>query len=236
VRAEYLLVTEGPATQERAEFFCGVWPTPSFTVFVLNKLAPGRYAVVALEVESGPSVYRLSLVLEERQQAWKLAGFYPRMASIAGHDGAWYWEQARAYKSKKQFRDAWFYYLTARELLLLVPFMSNRQLEQMASELTGLPPQGLPGEKPIDFLAGGKVFRVAQVYVVPDNDGLQLVVQHLVADASKTGPNYADNLALIRQWIVTYPEYREAFTAVVARATDPSGREYGSRVPMKDIP
>ena len=235
VSAEYLLATEGTATQERAEFFCGVWPTPGFTVFVLNQLAPGRYAVVSLEAPSGPGVYRLSLVLEERGNAWKLAGFYPRMARIAVHDGAWFWEQARGYKSKKQFRDAWFYYLTARELLLLVPFMSNQQLEQMAGELSGLPPQGLPGEKPINFLAGGNVFRVAQVYVVPDDDGLQLVVQHLVADASKSGPMNAQNLALIRQWIATYPEYREGFTAVVARATDPSGREYGSRMPMKDI-
>ena len=236
VSAEYLLETEGTATQERAEFYCGVWPTPSFTLFVLNQLAPGRYAVVVLDAQAGPNANRLSLVLAEQGQAWKVAGFYARLANIAGHDGAWFWDQARAYKSKQQFRDAWFYYLTARELLLLVPFMGNRQLEQMAGELTGLPPQGLPGEKPIDFLAGGKVFRVAQVYVVPDNDGLQLVVQHLVADASKPGPNYAANLALIRQWLVTYPEYREAFTAVVARATDPSGREYGSRVLMKDIP
>jgi len=105
----------------------------------------------------------------------------------------------------------------------------------MAGELTGLPPQGLPGEKPVDFLAAGKVFRVAQVYVVPDDDGLELVVQHQVADASKSGPTHLDNLALIQQWVKTYPEYREGFTAVVARASDASGHDYGSRVAMKDI-
>src|SRR5574341_224891 len=236
LRAEYLLEAEGAAPQERAEFFCGVWATPGFTLFVLNKLAPGRYAILVLEAKSGPSAYRLSLVMAEQPQGWKLAGFYPRPAQVAGHDGAWFWEQARAYKSRKQYRNAWFYYLTARELLLLVPFMSNQQLEQMSGELTGLPPQGLPGEKPVDFLAGGKVFKVAQVYVVPGDDGLQLVVQHQVKDASQSGSNYADNLALIRQWVVTYPEYREAFTAVVARASDASGRAYGSRLEMKDIP
>lgn len=235
LRAEYLLEAEGTAPLERAEFYCGVWPTPAFTVFVLNNLAPGRYAVVVLEAKSGQGAYRLSLTLAEQQQAWKLAGFYPRPAEIAGHDGKWFWEQARAYKSRKQPRNAWFYYLTARELLSLVPFMSNQQLEQLASELTGLPPQGLPGEKPVDFLAGGKVFRVAQVYVVPGDDGLQLVLQHQVADASKPGPTHAENLALIQGWITTYPEYREAFTAVVARASDPSGHDYGSRLEIKDI-
>jgi hypothetical protein len=236
VRAEYLLEVEGTSPQERAEFYCGVWPTPAFTLFVLNNLSPGRYALVVLDAQSGSNTTRLSLVLSQQQQAWKLAGFYPRLAAIAGHDAAWYWEQARAYKSRKEFRNAWFYYLTARELLLFVPFMSNRQLEQMTGELAGLPPQGLPGDKPVDFLAGGKVFRVAQVYVVPDSEGLQLVLLHQVADASKSGPTNAQNLALIQGWISTYPEYREAFTAVVARATDPAGRDYGSRVAMKDIP
>ena len=235
LRAEYLLEAEGAAPLERAEFFCGVWSTPGFTVFVLNNLAPGRYALVVLEARSGKSAWRLSLALAEQQGTWKLAGFYPRPAEIAGHDGAWFWEQARAYKSKKEFRNAWFYYLTARELLSLVPFMSNQQLEQMAGELTGLPPQGLPGEKPVDFLAGGKVYRVAQVYVVPGDEGLQLVLQHQVADATKAGPTHAQNLALIQGWVDTYPEYREAFTAVVARASDPAGHDYGSRLEMKDI-
>lgn len=236
VRAEYLLEAEGTAPQERAEFYCGVWSTPDFTLFVLNNVAPGRYAVVVLEAQSGKLAYRLALVLAEQQQAWKLAGFYVRPAEIAGHNATYFLEMARSYKSRKELRNAWFYYLTARELLMLVPFMSNQQLEQMAGEMAGLPPQGLPIEKPVDFLAGDKVFKVAQVYVVPDDDGLQLVLQHQVADASKTGPNYADNLALIRGWVTAYPEYRDAFTAVVARATDPAGHDYGSRVEMKDIP
>ena len=234
VRAEYLLEAEGSAPLERAEFYCGVYATPGFTLFVLNNLAPGRYAVVALEAKLGKGAYRLSLVLAEQQQAWKLAGFYPRPAEIAGHDGAWFWEQARAYKDKRQPRNAWFYYLTAHEMLSLVPFMSNQQLDQLGSEMPPLP-QGLPGEKPVDFLAGGKVFRVEQVYVVPGDDGLQLVLQHQVADASKPGPAHAQNLALIQGWVTTYPEYREAFIAVVARASDPAGRDYGSRVEMKDI-
>lgn len=235
VSAEYLLEAEGSAPLERAEFYCGVWAHPDFTLFVLNNLAPGRYAVVVLEAQSGKSIYRVALVLAEQSQAWKLAGFYVRPAEIAGHNATYFWEMARSFKDRKEFRNAWFYYLTARELLLLVPFMSNQQLEQMAGEFSGLPPQGLPGEKPVDFLAGGKVFKVAQVYVVPDENGLQLVLQHQVADASKSGPTNLENLALIQGWVSTYPEYRDAFTAVVARASDPAGHDYGSRVEMKDI-
>lgn len=235
VSSEYLLEAEGTAPLERAEFYCGVWPRPEFTLFVLNNLAPGRYAVVVLEAKSWRGVYRLALVLAEQQQAWKLGGLYVLPAEIAGHGATYFWEMARAYKSRKQYGNAWFYYLTARELLLLVPFMSNQQLEQMGSELTGLPPQGLPVEKPVDFLTGGKVFKVTQVYVVPADNGLQLVLLHQVADASKPGPTHLENLALIQGWVSTYPEYREAFTAVVARASDGAGHDYGSRLEMKDI-
>ena len=32
-----------------------------------------------------------------------------------------------------------------------------------------------------------------------------------------------------------YPEFRDAFDGVVARAVEPSGRDYGSLLPMKDI-
>jgi len=32
-----------------------------------------------------------------------------------------------------------------------------------------------------------------------------------------------------------YPEVRDAFAAVVARAVDPQGRDYGTLLAMKDI-
>jgi hypothetical protein len=35
--------------------------------------------------------------------------------------------------------------------------------------------------------------------------------------------------------LAKYPEFREAFAGVVVRAVDPSGRDYGSLVGMKDI-
>jgi hypothetical protein len=35
--------------------------------------------------------------------------------------------------------------------------------------------------------------------------------------------------------LVKYPELRDAFDGIVARAVEPSGRDYGSLLPMKDI-
>jgi len=40
---------------------------------------------------------------------------------------------------------------------------------------------------------------------------------------------------VIKALVAKYPELREAFYAVVARAVDENGHDYGSLVPMKDI-
>jgi hypothetical protein len=40
---------------------------------------------------------------------------------------------------------------------------------------------------------------------------------------------------LIKALVVKFPEFRGAFAGVVARAVEPSGRDYGTLVAMKDI-
>jgi hypothetical protein len=35
--------------------------------------------------------------------------------------------------------------------------------------------------------------------------------------------------------VAKYPEFRDAFAGIVARAVEPSGRDYGSMLAMKDI-
>jgi len=40
---------------------------------------------------------------------------------------------------------------------------------------------------------------------------------------------------VIKALVAKYPELRDAFAGVVARAVDPSGRDYGTLLPMKDI-
>ena len=40
---------------------------------------------------------------------------------------------------------------------------------------------------------------------------------------------------MIKALVTKFPEFREAFAGVVARAVEPSGRDYGSLMAMKDI-
>ena len=44
-----------------------------------------------------------------------------------------------------------------------------------------------------------------------------------------------DNVAVMKAMVTKYPELRDAFAAVVARAVDATGRDYGTLLAMKDI-
>jgi len=40
---------------------------------------------------------------------------------------------------------------------------------------------------------------------------------------------------VIKALVAKFPEFRNAFAGVVARAVEPSGRDYGTLMAMKDI-
>ena len=40
---------------------------------------------------------------------------------------------------------------------------------------------------------------------------------------------------VIKALVTKYPEFRDAFDGVVVRAVEPSGKDYGAMLPMKDI-
>jgi len=64
---------------------------------------------------------------------------------------------------------------------------------------------------------------------------LDLIVKYQAADASNTNAAYTSNVAVMKALLGKYPELRDAFAAIVARAVDASGRDYGTMLAMKDI-
>ena len=135
------LASQGPLP--RADFYCGIYNSPDRIGFFISNLPPGRYALVFQKV-AGKDPITLTLILQEVAGAWKLAGYYPRLDSIGGHDGQWYLAKAREFKAKGQSHNAWFYYLTAWDLLAPVNFMSTPQLDKVADEMQAARPSDLP--------------------------------------------------------------------------------------------
>ncbi len=236
IAGTYLLdASQAKAALPRAEFYCGIYNSPDRLAFFIPNLPPGRYAIVIQKV-NGKDPMTLTLVLENVGAAWKLAGYYPRLDEIGGHDGEWYLTKAREYKAKGQSHDAWFYYLTAWDLTAPVEFISTPQLDKIGDEMQSARPTDLPSEaSPLSLSAGGKVFKVTELAAVPVDNNLDLRVRYTNAEAANSEAAFQDNMAVIKAIVAKYPELRDGFNAVIARAVDSSRHEYGSVLPMKDV-
>lgn len=240
VKNAFLLDNDKGDPTTRAEFYCGVFgkngQTANSSAFYLENLPPAKYAIVLLDANSAKGRTMFSEVLQQMGTDWKLGGLYIKPAQIAGHDSDWFLNQARQYKSKGQTHNAWFYYLEARNLISPLPFMSTLATDKLYDESQSLQPADLPGGgKTADLLAGTTTYKLSAVFPEVVGNDLDLIVRYQSADVNNTNQAYQDNVAVMKAIVTKYPELRDAFVAVVARAVDASGRDYGTLMAMKDI-
>jgi hypothetical protein len=236
----FLLQVEGSAPLPRAEFYCGVFgkngQTPGSAIFELNNLPPGKYGVVLLQANSQKAATSFSEILQQEGNDWKLGGLYLRAAQISGHDGEWFAARARDYKAKGQLHNAWFYYLEARNLTSPLPFMATQVTDKLYDEFQNVRPADVPADgKTADLAAGAATYKLTTIFPDVVGTDLDLIVKYQVADISNTNQTYQDNMGVIKALVAKYPELKDAFTAVVARAVAPSGQDYGTLLAMKDV-
>ncbi|MDR3749101.1 MAG: hypothetical protein P4M04_13270 [Acidobacteriota bacterium] len=236
ITGTYLLdASQSKTPLARADFYCGIYNSADRVGFFISNLPPGRYAVVIQNVK-GKDPVTLTLILQDVSGAWKLAGYYPRLDTIGGHDGQWYLTRAREYKPKGQAHNAWFYYLTAWNLMAPVNFMSTVPLDKLADEMQTARPSDLPSaDAPMNLSAGGKTYRATEMTAVPVENNLDLRVKIETSDAANPALAFQDNMAVGKAIVAKYPEVRDAFSAVIVRAVDNNGHDFGSVLPMKDV-
>jgi len=239
VRPPFLLTAEGAQPLARAEFLCGVFgsngQTRDSAVFIFPNLPPGKYAVAVVDAKA-TEARTLTMILQQLGADWKLAGFYVRSPQVNGHDAAWFAQRARELKAKGQNRNAWLYFREAIMLSTPADFMSTLSTDKLYEEAQPVRPADLPVDGNIvDLTTSGGTYKLTAIF--PQNVGgdLDLVVKYQAADISNTAQTFQTNNALIKALVAKFPEFRDAFAGVVARAVDPSGQDYGSMLPMKDI-
>lgn len=240
VRPPFLLIAEGADPFPRAEFLCGVFgkfgQTKDSAEFVLSNLPPGKYGVTILDISGGHTAMTLTLILQQTGSDWKLAGFFPRISQVAGHDAAWFADRARDFKAKSQNHNAWLYYREAIFLSAPVDFMTTLATDKLYDEIQPAQTPDLPASgKPMDLSAAGKIFHVTEIFPLAVGNDLDVVVKYQSPDISDTARTFQENTAVIKALVAKLPELREAFAGVVARAVDPSGRDFGTLLAMKDI-
>ena len=239
VKSVFLLEAPGSAPSSHAEFFCGVFgkngQTASSAVFELDNLSPGKYAIVLLDATSPKGRTMFSVILQQAGTDWKLGGLYLKPALVAGHDSDWFVTRAREFKIKGQVHNAWFYYLEATSLVSPLPFMATAATDKMSDESQTLRPADLPAAGKTVDLAAPATYKVSAIFPEAVGDDLDLIVRYQAADISNTNQAYQNNVAVIKALVVKYPELKDAFAGIVARAVDPSGRDYGTLLAMKGI-
>ncbi len=205
-------------------------------MFVLNNLPPGKYGVTILDVSGGQAAVTLTLVLQQAGADWKLAGFYAKSSQVAGHDAAWFAERARYFKAKSQNHNAWLYYREAIALAAPVDFMNTLATDKLYDETQATQPADVSANgSTVDLSAGGKVYHLTEILPLAVGADLDVLVKYQATDVSNTARAFQENTAVIKALVARFPEFREAFAGVVARAVEPSGRDYGTLLAMKDI-
>jgi hypothetical protein len=240
VRPPFLLEADGTATIARAEFFCGVFgktgQTNDSAAFSLNGLDPGKYGIVIIDAPTAKGGYMVSMILQLTGSDWKLGGLYLKAAELNGHDSAWFIARAHEYQGKGQLHDAWLYEVVGRSLVSPLPFMSTAATDKLYDDSQKLQPADFPADgKTTDLAAGGATYKLTALFPEVVGSDLDLIVRYQVSDVSNTNTTYASNVAVMKALVAKYPELRDAFVAVVARAVDPNGRDYGTMLAMKDL-
>ncbi|HTV81390.1 MAG TPA: hypothetical protein VME18_01975 [Acidobacteriaceae bacterium] len=236
--ALYLLNAGDLTSTEEAQFICGVPGSALIVTLTIPSLPPGQYALAILHATGVEHPQQLSMMLSRvpGSSGWKLAGFFTRPMTLGGHDGVWFWRQARVYAAKKQDWNAWFYYQTAQYLLNPVDFLSSPNLERLLREAEDVQPGGLPGEQPMHLNGDGQSFDITNLHTGELAGQLDLVVDFRGTPQSDPVAARAEVTAVMRALLQQHPELASAFHGLWVYASSPGGQPpFALELPMSQI-
>ena len=234
----YLLHATDLTGPQDAQFFCGIAASPLTVEITIPNLPPGEYALALLHATGVANPQRLSMVLSQSGpgSGWKLAGFFVRPMMMAGHDGVWYWRQARDYAAKREMWDAYFYYETAQYLLNPVDFLSSPNLEKLQRETEKARPGGLPGADPLQLTSGTVHFSVTGLHTGELGGQLDLVVTYEATPGMDPVQSRTQVLEVMHALLAQYPELPAAFHGLWVYAATPGNRApFALELPIQQI-
>lgn len=233
-----LNATDLTGRPEQTEFFCAVSGSSRVVTVTIPQLPAGNYVLAVLHATGVEQPQQLSLILQNDPAGspqWKLAGLFLRPLTTGGHDGVWFWSQARTFAAKSQNWDAYFYLETAESLLNPVDFLSSPNLQKLQKEAQAVKPPELPGADPLIVDVGGQSLEVTGLRTETFQGGLDLVVDYKAKGASDPVSTRTQIVGLMKAMLVQHPELRAAFHGLWVYAYSNNGQPFAIELPMNQI-
>jgi hypothetical protein len=225
-----------------SQFFCSLNKSVAEADFMIPGLAPGRYGFVIVDVTDISSPWRLSFLLRQDQGQWTMAGFYPKPLSAAGHDGLWYWTQARTMTAQKERWNAWLYYQQAENLLTPVNFVQSTHLEKLKAEASAAAPpalsEGVSAEAPLVVKGPDGVEYHFTALGVDDSlakDKIDIMAHLKVDQIGEPVAARKRNSDAMVALLTAYPEMRKSFHGVWMVADVPGQNPFATEQAMSEI-
>jgi hypothetical protein len=226
-----------------AQFFCSLNKSVAEADFLIPGLVPGRYGFAIVDASGGGSPWRLSFLLRQDNGQWVMAGFYPKPLTAAGHDGLWYWTQARTMTAQKERWNAWLYYQQAESLLVPVNFIQSTHLEKLKSEASAAAPpalsEGVSAEAPLVVKGPDGVEYHFTALGVDDSlakDKIDITVHLKVDQLGDPVAARKRNSDAMVALLAAYPEMRKPFHGVWMVSEVPGGQNpFATEQAMSEI-
>jgi hypothetical protein len=225
-----------------AQFLCTLNRSIAEADFSIPALPSGKYGFAIVEARGTATPWRLSFLMQQVQGQWQMAGFYPGAMTAAGHDGLWYWTQARTMAKSKEPWNAWLYYQQAEVLLNPSGLILSTHLEKLRNEQgTAAPPAlsgGISAESPLVVKgADGAEYHFIGLGVDDSlaKDKIDVMARLKVDQLGDAVAARKRNTDAMSALVAAYPELRKGFHGVWILSEVPGQNPYATELAMNEI-
>ncbi len=234
----YLLDASGQTAPTDTQFFCSNQSGSLTVTITMHALPAGRYGVLLATAPGATLGGQIGMVLvwdaTGATPGWKLGGLSIRQGAIDGHDGVWYWTQARAAAATGSSWTAWYSYDVARYLLLPVDFLSSPNMEKLQREQSEI--RNPPGPFPISVQDGARTWKIDGIRIDTSLRDADLGVTYESLGMADPAAQRTEAIAVLSAVVKEHPELKQSFHGLWAYASHDGKVTPVLELPMAQIP
>jgi hypothetical protein len=228
----YLAQVTGGAQEQRV--ICGDLASAGKWVAVNIKQGPAQ-AHVIVEAQTPNNIWAFVLWLVPVQGNWRVQYSQAMATTTVGKNVVELERMAATELQAHRNFNAYILYAAALQLAVRGPFLELGIQREIQKSLDSLkPPMNLQGGPPFDWLLGKTTYKVLNVGPIGISETVYLLIDHQIEAWTDDKVADAKNRELISSFSKSYPEYRQVFAGIMARAHASEGVHSFSTVVEND--